>query len=63
MLFRSKTAPRLIEEYSDAKILGIIPEIPNFSSVKPGEIIDIFINNVDIEKVFGIKIPKLNINL
>lgn len=58
-----KTAPRLIEEYSDAKILGIIPEIPNFSSVKPGEIIDIFINNVDIEKVFGIKIPKLNINL
>ena len=58
-----KTAPRLIEEYSDAKILGVIPDLPDFENTKPGEIIDIFINNVDIEKVFGIKIPKLNIGL
>lgn len=58
-----KTAPRLIEEYSDAKILGIIPDLNDFDNVKPGELIDIFINNVDIEKIFKIKIPKLNINL
>ena len=58
-----KTAPRLIEEYSDAKILGIIPDIADFQNVKPGEFIDIFINNVDIEKIFNIKIPKLNMNL
>ncbi len=58
-----KTAPRLIEEYSDAKVLGIIPNIPDFQNIKPGEFIDIFINNVDIEKIFNIQIPKLNMNL
>lgn len=55
-----KTAPRLIEEYSDAKILGIIPALKNFDTITPGALIDIFINCVDIEKVFGLKIPKLN---
>ena len=56
-----KTAPRLIEEYSDANILGIIPEIPNFEIAKPTDIIKVFINSVDIEKIFRIKIPKLNL--
>lgn len=55
-----KTAPRLIEEYSDTKVLGIIPDIANFENIKPGELIDVFINNADIEKIFNIKIPKLN---
>lgn len=57
-----KTAPRLIEEYSDVNILGIIPDIPDFDLAKPGEIINVFINSVDIEKIFRIKIPKLNLN-
>ena len=56
-----KTAPRLIEDYSNAKILGIIPEIKNFQYIKPGDLIDIMINCVDIEKVFGLRIPKLNL--
>ena len=56
-----KTAPRLIEDYSNAKILGIMPEIKNFKYIKPGDLIDIMINCVDIEKVFGLKIPKLNL--
>lgn len=58
-----KTAPRLIEEYTDANILGIIPDIPNFDIVKPGEIINVFLNSVDVEKIFRIKIPKLNLSL
>lgn len=58
-----KTAPRLIEEYSDVNILGILPDIPNFEEVKPGALINIFINSVDIEKIFRIKIPKLNLSL
>lgn len=58
-----KTAPRLIEEYSDAKVLGIIPDIKSFENIKPGELLNIFINSVDIEKIFKIKIPKLNLNL
>lgn len=58
-----KTAPRLIEEYSDVNILGIIPDIPDFDTVKPGEIINIFLNSVDIEKIFRVKIPKLNLGI
>lgn len=58
-----KTAPRLIEEYSDTKVLGIIPNIANFENIKPGELLNIFINSVDIEQIFKIKIPKLNLNL
>ncbi len=58
-----KTAPRLIEEYSDVDILGIVPEIPDFRYVKPGALINIFVNSIDIEKIFRIKIPKLNLSL
>ncbi len=55
-----KTAPRLIEEYSDAKVLGIIPELRNFNNLRPGELIDVFINNADLEKIFDVEIPKLS---
>ena len=58
-----KTAPKLIEEYSDTNILGIIPDIEDFKNVKPGTLINIFINSLDIEGVFRIKIPKLNLSL
>ena len=58
-----KTAPRLIEEYSDVDILGIVPEIPDFRYVKPGALINIFVNSIDIEKICRIKIPKLNLSL
>jgi dethiobiotin synthetase len=58
-----RTAPGLIEEYSGVNILGIVPNISSFSSIKPGEIINIFVNCVDVEKIFRIKIPKLNMSL
>ena len=58
-----KTAPRLIEEYTDVSILGIIPDIADFDNVKPGALIDVFVNSVDIEKIFRIKIPKLDLSL
>ena len=58
-----KTAPRLIEEYTDVSILGIIPDIADFDNVKPGALINVFVNSVDIEKIFRIKIPKLDLSL
>lgn len=58
-----KTAPRLIEEYSDVSILGIVPDMSDYDTAKAGEIINVFINSIDIEKIFRIKIPKLNLNL
>lgn len=58
-----KTAPKLIEEYSDATILGIIPDIKDFKNAKPGALINILINSLDIEGIFRIKIPKLNLSM
>ena len=58
-----KTAPRLIEEYTDVNILGFIPDIADFDNVKPGALIIFFVNRVDIEKIFRIKIPKLDLSL
>lgn len=59
----AKTTTSLIEAYSDTRVLGVIPEIKNFKQSKPSSLINILINNVDIESVFRIKIPKLNLTL
>ena len=53
-----RTTPRLIEEYSDAKVVGIIKYFEK--SFNAGVLIDTILNNVDIEEIFKIKIPKLN---
>ena len=52
-----KSLPRLIEEYSDAKILGIMPEVKSIQ-----DIISATLNGVDIESVFNVKIPKLELS-
>lgn len=58
-----RTVPRLLEEYTDASILGIVPYMHFFEATKPGELINVLLNSVDIEKIFRIKIPKLNLSL
>lgn len=57
-----KTAPRLIEEYSDTKVVGIIKNL-NGIKLTPGLLIDTMLNSVDLEKIFNIKIPKLDLGL
>ena len=59
----AQTMRGLIEAYSGEKVLGVIPEIPNFRSSKPASLINVLVNNVDIESIFKIKIPKLNLSL
>jgi len=57
-----KNIPRLIEEYSDTKIVGIIKEIPNNTySITPSVILDNVLNGVDVEKIFNTRIPKLDV--
>lgn len=58
-----RTAPRLIEEYSDAKVLGIVKDVPNAPSLAPSAMIDVILNSVDVEKIFQITIPKLNMGV
>ena len=51
--------PRLIEEYSDAKILGIVNRMED--KFNPNELITSILNGIDIESVFNIKIAKLDL--
>ncbi len=50
--------PRVIEEYTNVKILGLIPHLKQKFS--PEDIITTVLNGVDIESVFNVKIEKLD---
>lgn len=56
-----KTTPRLIEEYSDVKILGIVKSFYDINKLNPSELITNILNGIDIESVFDIKIAKLDV--
>ena len=51
---------RIIEEYSNTKILGLIPHIEG--KFAPEDLITSILNGVDIESVFNVKIEKLELN-
>ena len=51
---------RIIEEYSNVSILGLIPYLGE--SFKPEELITSILNGVDIESVFKLRIEKLDLN-
>lgn len=56
-----KNLPRMIEEYSGVRVLGIIPHIENLRYFKPQDIISYILTGVDIETVFDVKIAKLSL--
>ena len=50
---------RIVEEYSNAKILGLLPSLGE--NPRPEEIITGILNGIDVESVFNVKIEKLDI--
>lgn len=52
-----KNIPRLIEEYTDSKILGIIEHLKN--PYNSSDLITTILNGTDVESIFNIKIEKL----
>lgn len=57
MSISKKLIPKMLEEYTDAKVLGTLP---NFAqNVTPSDLIMEILNGVDIESVFNINIAKL----
>ena len=46
-----KTAPRFIEEYSDAKVIGIVKDFGTQKSIHKDVLIHHFLENVDIQKL------------
>ena len=55
-----KSIPRIIEEYSDARVLGIVPQLPPDEDLSPANLINLTLNSVDIEQILGIPLPKLH---
>lgn len=51
------TIARVIEEYSNVSILGLIPNIGE--RILPEELINSILNGIDIESIFKVKIEKL----
>lgn len=49
---------RVIEEYSSAKILGLLPHLNG--KFNPEDLITAILNGIDIESVFNVKIEKLD---
>lgn len=56
-----KSAPRLIEEFSNAKILGIMKHFDTPQKIDANDLITNVLNGIDIESVFEVKIAKLDI--
>ncbi len=54
-----KLMPRLIEEYTNVKILGVLPSFDR--NLNPNDLITEILNGVDIEAVFDIQIAKLQL--
>lgn len=52
-----KLIPKMLEEYTDAKVLGTLPHFEQ--NITSGDLIMEILNGIDIEKVFDINIAKL----
>lgn len=55
-----KYFPQIINEFSNIKLLGKMPEFKDVSHITPETLISTVINNIDIEEMFGLEIAKLN---
>ncbi len=55
-----KTMPELIKTYTDTEVLGKFNHIDNIQNANPNDLIANILSGIDIEKVFNVKIAKLN---
>lgn len=55
-----KYFPQIVQQYSDAKILGVLPDYCK-ADVCQAEVISDVLTKIDIEQLFGVKIAKLNV--
>ncbi len=59
-ILEQKYFPQIIKEFSGADILGILPDYGDIKALTPETLIADILNRVDIERIFGLKIAKLN---
>lgn len=58
-----RTAYHFIKEFSGVEILGTLPKIESIEKglINPEQLIDEVINNIDVQSLFKLKIPKLSL--
>lgn len=56
-----KSMPKLIEKYTDTKILGVMPHIENLKKINPNDLISNVLTGIDLESVFDVRIAKLEL--
>ncbi len=54
-----KSIPRIIEEYTNINVVGLVNHIEN--KISPEDLITSVLNGIDIESIFNVKIEKLDI--
>lgn len=54
-----KYFPQILKEYTEAKVLGMLPDYEKISLITPETLIADILTNVDIESIFGLEIAKL----
>ena len=52
-----KNLPALLEAYSGIPVVGIVGCLPK---ITPSGLIDTVLHSIDLETIFGVKIPKLS---
>lgn len=53
--------PKMIEKYTDTRVVGVIPHIENINTLSPDDLISYVLSGVNLESVFGVKIAKLSL--
>lgn len=56
-----KSMPKLIEKYTDTKILGVMPHFENLQNINPNDLISNILTGFDLESIFDVKIAKLEL--
>lgn len=55
-----KNLPKLIDKYTDTRVVGVFPKFENIHDIKPEDLISYVLSGVNLENVFKVKIAKLS---
>ena len=56
-----KNLPKLIERYTNTRVVGAFPQIKSLANLNPNDLISYVLSGVNIENLFGTKITKLSL--
>ena len=56
-----KNLPKLIEKYTNTRVVGAFPQIKSLANLNPNDLISYVLSGVNLENLFGTKIAKLSI--